>query len=586
MIVACEQSPLSDDSTTDPVVEKVRVEIFARAQSYEQPAVRALADEKTVSMKPWVLVFRGAGDNATFIEAVQAFEMVSKRYVLLTPQSGAAGGYQLLILANPMGLFYYGNATTGMTYNISNLTNTLTTGVTTLKQVCDNLLSEPLAATQQTVIPFSGAGDLIPMSYLLPLTKIDNSTQIANSDGTSLKLVRTIAKMSIVNKDDTFVFEGIMSVANVPRQGRIHKLGSGIMDNKTHLTTYRKDASYSQPIITAIANSTETTPVYLYESNIQNNTYFIIRGTYNSQSYYYKMAIVNSTQQSIDIVRNASYTFNIIKAKGPGYDTMEDAIASTPSNTNLDYRMTVDDGESYEIMANNDYYLGVSNSVYIVYGGTNDYGYLYEVFRVITDCTTTFPTSNHMVEENREDVAFGFGEHIRVKEIPIVESSSSNPRITPVHAYITTWLQSYEEGIPNRKNAYITLTLGNLKKKVHIRQRGIVSSSGGTFKYMPTSTTDPSRNPNELNYYCLSAQVEDGTSDPKSWIKLLPSSSIEREDASNITVDNGIIFIKVAPNSTGNARSGIVYMTTIKNPNGSNSDNSMQRIKINICQEG
>lgn len=59
MIVACEQSPLSDDSTTDPVVEKVRVEIFARAQSYEQPAVRALADEKTVSMKPWVLVFRG-----------------------------------------------------------------------------------------------------------------------------------------------------------------------------------------------------------------------------------------------------------------------------------------------------------------------------------------------------------------------------------------------------------------------------------------------------------------------------------------------------------------------------------------------
>lgn len=296
------------------------------------------------------------------------------------------------------------------------------------------------------------------------------------------------------------------------------------------------------------------------------------------------MAIVNSTQQSIDIVRNASYTFNIIKAKGPGYDTMEDAIASTPSNTNLDYRMTVDDGESYEIMANNDYYLGVSNSVYIVYGGTDDYGYLYEVFRVITDCTTTFPTSNHMVEENREDVAFGFGEHIRVKEIPIVESSSSNPRITPVHAYITTWLQSYEEGIPNRKNAYITLTLGNLKKKVHIRQRGIVSSSGGTFKYMPTNNTNPEVK--EINYYCLSAQVEDGTSDPKSWIKLLPSSSIEREDASNITVDNGIIFIKVAPNSTGNARSGIVYMTTIKNPNGSNSDNSMQRIKINICQEG
>ena len=587
MIVACEQSPLSDDSTTDPVVEKVRVEIFARAQSYDQPAIRALADEKTVSMKPWVLVFKGSGDNATFIEAVQAFEMVSKRYVLLTPQSGAAGGYQLLILANPMGLFYYGNATTGMTYNISNLTNTLTTGVTTLKQVCDNLLSEPLAATQQTVIPFSGAGDLIPMSYLLPLTKIDNSTQIANSDGTSLKLVRTIAKMSIVNKDDTFVFEGIMSVANVPRQGRIHKLGNGIMDNRTHLTTYRKDASYSQPIITAIANSTETTPVYLYESNIQNNTYFIIRGTYNSQSYYYKMAIVNSTQQSIDIVRNASYTFNIIKAKGPGYDTMEDAIASTPSNTNLDYRMTVDDGESYEIMANNDYYLGVSNSVYIVYGGNSDY----EAFKVITDCSTIFPNSNK-IEDNRSEADWAF--YVKTPTtISLKPTGDSNPRVTAVNATISDWLMWYEEGQikydpPNdpiyRKNAYIMLTLGNLKKNIHIRQRGIIDKTGSLLTYQPVVNNNPSLP--TINYYCLSAQIEDGTSTPKSWIKLLPSSGIEREDAANITVDNGIIKISVLPNNTGSNRSDIVYMTTVKNPNGSNSDNSMQRIKINICQAG
>lgn len=589
LVVACEQNTLSAP-TTEPIIEKVRIEIFARAQSYELPSVRAVEDEGSVSTTPWVLVFKGTDNNATFVEAVQAFEMVSKRYVLLTPQSGATG-YQLLILANPMDYFYYGNATTGMTYNTGNLTSTLITGVTTLKQACDNLLSEPLSPGQQTTIPFSEPGKLIPMSHLLSVTKIDNTTQIANNDGTSLELVRAIAKISITNKASNFTLTGITSVENVPRQGRIHNIGNDIMNNKTHLTTYRKDALYSAPAVTAVNNSTENTPVYMYESDIQNNTYFIIQGIYENRTYYYKMALVNDKQQYMDIVRNAAYTFTITKAKGPGYDTVEDAIASKPSNMALDYHITVDDGESYEIMANNDYYMGVSNSVYILYGGGGEPDKVYEAFNVITDCHTAFPNSNRIETNQAEtDYAFGLNGNTQGNKIPIVENNSSDPRITPVYTYITEWLMWYEEGIFDqegivpRKNAYVTLKLGNLEKAIHIRQRTIIPSSGTMLKFIPTQNVDPTIH--EINYYCLSAQVKDGTDDPKTWIKLLPSSGLEREDADNITVDDGIIFIQIKPNATTQERKGIIYLTTIKDPDGSRDHNSMQRIKIEIRQAG
>ena len=48
---------------------------------------------------PWMFVFKGEGPNATFVEAVQAFELAGKRYVILTKQSNDSK-YQLLILAN------------------------------------------------------------------------------------------------------------------------------------------------------------------------------------------------------------------------------------------------------------------------------------------------------------------------------------------------------------------------------------------------------------------------------------------------------------------------------------------------------
>ena len=570
------------------LTDKVRIEIFTRANPYNLPTTRAAESE--VGMTPWVLVFKGNDENATFVEAVQAFELVGKRYVILTKQP-AGTKYQLLILANPLNnRFCYGDAGTLYEFTKDILSDKLTNpNIETLSDACKKLLTEPLASPSFTV-PFSGTNQTIPMSYLLEVDKIDNTTKIENNDKSSLLLVRTLAKMIIVNKAANFEFKGVMAVVNAPRQGRLHKLGNSIMGNTSNLTEYQYDINYSAPLVTAETvaageQSTENNPIYLYESDTQNNTYIIIKGTYENKDYYYKMAIVNTALESMNILRNRAYTFTIIAAKGPGYDTMGDAKVAKPSNIDLDFKILVDDSDSYEIMANNDYYLGVSNSVFIAYyTGAVEKGY--EAFKLTTDCKTDFPNSR-TISTNREELDGSFNLAYPADGIIPIVDGGITPCVTPVGVYVTEWLMWYEDtqytsGGVQRDNAYVTLKLGNLEKQIHIRQRRAIPATGVTLKYVPTADTDPTGY--EMKYYCLSAYVEDGSDDPKNWIKLRPSTGVHREDTDNITVDDGAILIEVLPNTGSASRSGIIYLTTIKDPNSNPSGSSMQRIKININQ--
>lgn len=561
--------------------EKVKIEIFTRANSYSLPSTRAAEDE--VGRTPWVLVFKGQGAGATFIEAAQAFEMVSKRYVLLTEQTDGSK-YQLLILANPTDKFYYGNNSTECDFNESGFLSKLTPGVTTYGDACARLFTKPLSSLPLNILPYSGAQETIPMSYLLEVDKIDSTTKIANTDGTSLMLTRVLAKIAIVNQASNFTLKGVTAVMNVPRQGELHDADGVLMNNTTNLTEYRSDDSYSNALVTAGVvsggQSTESTPIYMYESGTQNNTYLIIQGTFEGQDYYYKMVLVDSNVQYMDIKRNRYYTFTIKKAKGRGYDTVNDAKVAKPSNTDLDFELKVDDSSSYEIVANNDYYLGVSNSVFIAYHSTSPAAD-YNAFEVITDCTKDFSDARSITDNRAEaDWAFSL---IGPEKIPIVTSSTTNPVMTSVSVQITDWLKYYEEGINDRKNACITLKLGNLEKKVHIRQRSAIPTGGSTLKFMPDANTDPAGN--EVSYFCLTGQVEEGTDSPKDWIRLYSSAMPDTHTGEErVIVEDGKIYIKVLPNATSKKRNGIVHLTTVASPNGV-SVNAVQRIKLDITQE-
>lgn len=93
-----------------------------------------------------------------------------------------------------------------------------------------------------------------------------------------------------------------------------------------------------------------------------------------------------------------------------------------------------------------------------------------------------------------------------------MEGSTPDPNITQVESLITSKLRLHEdyqtdEGGIYRKNAYITLKLGNLEKKIRVRQRLAVPQEGLILKYMPTTEDVDSY---DMNFYCLTAYVEDG----------------------------------------------------------------------------
>lgn len=572
-----------------PQADKVQIEIFARANSYHYPTVRTMDDEDRVGKTPWILVFNGENANATFVEAVQAFEMVGKRYVILTKQSGNSK-YQLLILANPLNdKFYYGNNVTEYLFTESDLRMNMIPGITTLSEVCAKILTEPLESPATSVIPFSNDGETIPMSYLLGVDKIDTTTRIENSDGSTIELIRAAAKMVVANKADNFYLKGITAVVNVPRQGRLHNQDGTVMNNMANLTEYCQTGYGSSLVVTdnsAVGQSTEMKPLYLYESDIQNNTYLIVEGTYENKDYFYKLVLVDGNYNLMDILRNHSYTFTIIKAKGPGYDTVEDAKASKASNVDLDYKLSVDDSYSYEMISNNDFYLGVSNSVFIAYASEDK---IYEVTSVATNCKTNFPNSCRIGDNHIEvDDAFSLINPVDGARIPIVEGSTPDPNITQVESLITSKLRLHEdyqtdEGGIYRKNAYITLKLGNLEKKIRVRQRLAVPQEGLILKYMPTTEDVDSY---DMNFYCLTAYVEDGADNSKTWIKLRPSSSDGRNITDRITVDDGKIYMEVTANEGTASRNGLVYLTTIKAPDNSSGIRTTQRVKINITQKG
>lgn len=86
-VTSCEHEVLISEDPEEIVDDKVRIEIFTRADSYKLPVTKGLNDENTVGITPWILVFKGNDEaSATFVEAVQAFELIGKRYVLLTRQ--------------------------------------------------------------------------------------------------------------------------------------------------------------------------------------------------------------------------------------------------------------------------------------------------------------------------------------------------------------------------------------------------------------------------------------------------------------------------------------------------------------------
>lgn len=512
---------------------KVRFELFTKAGNYGLPVSRAGENESVVDQQPWVLVFLGTGGTASFVEAVQAELYNGKTYVYLEEQ---AGNCQLLILANSPNRFYMNGV--GYAYTADNLVNTLRGR--DLDYACRNLLTEALIDPQYTV-PYSG--QKLPMSDLVNLSKIDASVTIPN-----IQLKRIVGKIVVENMDADFVLEGITVVANVAKNSKLHNLTDALEQNigAENLVEYRKDDSYALNIVDAEeivtgGQTTKNNPLYVYETHsLSNDTYLVIRGQYKGEMFFYKMALVNNDQHVLDILRNTEYIFTITSVRGRGFISMADAKASLASNTNLDYSILVQEESSYEIVSNNEYYLGVTNSHFEIYASAAS-GTAYVAFSLITDCKSE-----------------SIGERT-------ITATSGLRIVSPVDGMIpvSTTLPSQVkiEMLAGFTSGEIELRLGNLRKTVTVKRREQVTSSGTII----SSFIDDG--------YYISAYVEDYVN--HSWLKLGPEEGEVRNDPDYIYVDNGKIKLYVEQNTSGN-REGVVYVSVGKG--------ITQRIKVYITQ--
>ena len=512
---------------------KVRFELFTKAGTYGLPVSRAGENESVVDQQPWVLVFLGTGGTASFVEAVQAELYNGKTYVYLEEQ---AGNCQLLILANSPNRFYMNGV--GYAYTADNFVNTLRGR--DLDYACRNLLTEALIDPQYTV-PYSG--QKLPMSDLVNLSKIDASVTIPN-----IQLKRIVGKIVVENMDADFVLEGITVVANVAKNSKLHNLTDALEQNigADNLVEYRKDDSYALNIVDAEeivtgGQTTKNNPLYVYETHsLSNDTYLVIRGQYKGEMFFYKMALVNNDQHVLDILRNTEYIFTITSVRGRGFISMADAKASLASNTNLDYSILVQEESSYEIVSNNEYYLGVTNSHFEIYASAAS-GTAYVAFSLITDCKSE-----------------SIGERT-------ITATSGLRIVSPVDGMIpvSTTLPSQVkiEMLAGFTSGEIELRLGNLRKTVTVKRREQVTSSGTII----SSFIDDG--------YYISAYVEDYVN--HSWLKLGPEEGEVRNDPDYIYVDNGKIKLYVEKNTSGN-REGVVYVSVGKG--------ITQRIKVYITQ--
>lgn len=536
-------------------VDQVSIELFTRLESYDTPVTRAGALEDMVSKDPWILVFTDASDgiaeNAVFAEAAQAnINVGNKSYVLLQPQSVTSW---ILILANPQEKFYIGN--TAYDFSIENF-NSLFAGQT-LEYVTSRVSAIPMGTVNEP--PFEGK--TLPMSHLYKATEgINVNTKIGTPD-VPLGLTRVVGKIVVKSNATDFSLLGVHSVYNLNKNTVLHNL-SGNVGTATNRLNYIK-SNTTQDFVPATDNVTD--PIYVYEAKANSTDYYmIIHASYKGVQYYYKMAIADGQLNYMDLKRNHEYEFTIASANSPGFGTYADALLSTPNNMDLKYEVKVTDLNSYEIKANSEYFLAVSNRIYILYNDTQS-NTQYVAFKLTTDCTNADSFSN---ESNYLKVANG-----AMTVSPTRISPASN-RNSPVTIDVKV---AFPAG--GADNSTIHIKLGNIEQTVDVIRKPMIPAAGATVKYY-TKNADVYN----FEYYLLTAKVDEAINVP--WISMNNKEGVTSTDPNSILVEDGVIDINV--DSSSSARNTVIYLTTIKNPDESQEENkdTPRRIKVHLYQRG
>lgn len=276
------------------------------------------------------------------------------------------------------------------------------------------LTSNTTKEEAMAAITFTPSTDWSETTSVLPMwgempnaIKVDESLQ--PSDLGKALMIRSLARVNVLNKDSKFILESV-TVFNSANRATVAPAANNYdnINNRVTAPTIPTNvgiiASYEK---NSSGNEVER-EIYIGESankisTSSNAVCLIIKGRYNGGvSSYYRVDMVQGADK-LDILRNQTYSIQIIKVGADGFSTVETAFEALPFNISTDIKVW-DDTNLNDISSDGFYTLAVEKGEYrvqnsagtgsIVY--STDYPGNVEVTTLTDWITITSTTSSHI----------------------------------------------------------------------------------------------------------------------------------------------------------------------------------------------
>lgn len=191
--------------------------------------------------------------------------------------------------------------------------------------------------------------------------------------GSAIKMLRMTASMFVTcdtptaaNGLNDFTLTGF-SVANTADRGRVapnaytaeastpSTITAPAGLNNIHYATTATN-------LWATATSNTTSELYLYEKNntgAATDLKIIIRGKWKGIEGYYPVWMSDGSATKINVIRNHRYKVTIKGVYGTGYSTYAEAIAATPSTSNIGVTITDTNADITDVITDGKYTLGL-----------------------------------------------------------------------------------------------------------------------------------------------------------------------------------------------------------------------------------
>lgn len=426
-------------------------------------------------------------------------------------------------------LYIVANAADLITFNASGWRP----GITSLDNVKRDLLAglnmaNDLIVAMPSVHPMSGSM-VFPSGYSV-------ETTIGTPESPVL-LTRATVKVKIVTTTDTDVEVIGANLANASVGGYV--IAPPIAPETITVADYGTQTDGKDGMLGVPGNG--VIDIYGYESPAENNTFVVLKARYKGMVGYYRINLTDAARRQYSLIRNHEYRVNINNISSPGYRTAAEAMVNSMSN-NVIYDITVTDGYSHDVVTNGEYYLGLSNGEFIIYG---DEALVNEPIAVVTHnapATVWQGTASVVASEggtatvnNPFGISTGFPQ-------PNTLNITMSENVTSV----TVFLQ-----------------VGNLTRTIRVKRWASIGASGGVITDFDSK-----------EHVVAEVTPNDG------WLWVSASKNNAGRDIFNVVNPSGGIYINVE-NRTGSDhlatnRKGHLYIAR---------SNDKGRIKVTVIQE-